>query len=443
MPSQLPPGPRYPAVLTTYKWQRQTVALLEEGRDRFGDIWTLRLMGGATFVVVSDPTLAKEALGGDPTLLHSESKLATRLMGENSVLVLDENAHEAQRKLLSPLFHGERVQRYRELIARLCENELASWPLHEPIRLLPRMDAITLRMIMHVIFGLSGDAAQDELRGRVHDLMGWAAGQRRMLWHQVKFSRQWTPSRSFLRVREPLDRVVFEVIDRARQDPQLEDRDDALAMLLKARHDDGSPMTDRELRDELVTLLIQGHASTGNGLAWALERILRHPEVLERLRAEAQTENEEYLDAVIKETLRVRPPIPWATRRVVKQPYQLGEYELEPGTVIAGSIYLLHRRADVYPEPDRFRPERFLEPEASTYTWMPFGGGGRACIGASLAMTELRVVLRTLVQQARLVPAEDRDEEIVRRGVGFSPSRGARAVLEERMPAAVTASPTA
>jgi cytochrome P450 len=193
-------------------------------------------------------------------------------------------------------------------------------------------------------------------------------------------------------------------------------------------------MTDRELRDTLATLLIQGHTSTGTALAWALERLMRHPDAFERLRAEGDTGSEDYLDAVVKETLRVRPPLPMVARRV-HQSYRLGDYELETGTLIAPCAYLLHRREDLYPEPGRFRPERFLEQPAGTYTWIPFGGGERHCIGRSFATYEIKAVLRTLAAQARLAPAEQADEEIVRRGILFSPSHGARAVLKERVSA--------
>jgi cytochrome P450 len=437
MPSKLPPGPRYPGPLATLKWQRYTPGLLETARERYGHVWTLRLMGGATFVIVSDPELVEEVLTADKSVLYGEARLAKPILGDHSVLVLNDREHTAMRELLLPPFHGEHVQRYRELMARICEQELASWPLHQPLPLLPRLQNITLNVVVSAIFGVTEAARQETLRARILDMLEWGGSPWRMTWHQVKFMRGWAPPKAFLRVRAPVDVVLFEEIDRARHDPRLEERDDILAMLLKARHDDGSPMTDRELRDQLMTLLIQGHTSTANGIGWVLERVLRHPEVYERLRAEAQTASEDYLDAVVKETLRVRPPLPFPMRRV-NQPFQLGEYELEPGVMIASNSWMLHRREDLYPEPDRFRPERFLEQRPGRYTWIPFGGGPRACIGASFALSEIKVVLHTLLEQTRLAPDEQRDEEIRRRGVGFSPSRGVRAVLQERVPAGGT-----
>jgi cytochrome P450 len=410
---------------------------MEAGNKSYGDVWSLRLLGGTTFVFVSDPELIKKVFTADSEALHGgdANMIATALLGEKSVLLLDEREHMTQRKLLLPPFHGERMHRYHGLMERICEEELASWPLNEPLPLLPRMQTITVGVIMSAIFGVTGGARQETLRSRIRSLLNWGANPMRMGRLHLSHRRGTAPAQSFLRVRDPLDALIFEEIERARQDPRLEDRDDILAMLLQAQHDDGSPMTDREVRDQLMTLLIQGHTSTATALAWALERLMRHPDVFERLRAEMETGSEDYLDAVVKETLRLRPPLPMVARRV-NRPYRLGDYDLEVGTLIAPCIYLVHRRADLYPEPERFRPERFLEQPAGTYTWIPFGGGERHCLGRSFATAEIKAVLRTLTMQARLVPAEQRDEEIRRRGILFSPSRGARAVLEERVRAA-------
>jgi len=240
--------------------------------------------------------------------------------------------------------------------------------------------------------------------------------------------------KAFLKVRDGLDAAIYDTIERARRDPNLAERDDVLGMLLTMQHDDGSAVTDREIRDHMVTLLIQGHSSTATALSWAVERLTRHPQMFDRLREEAQNGGDEYLDAVMKETLRSRPPLPLAAREV-SQPYQLGQYELPVGALIACSIYLLQRRADLYPDPDRFDPERFLNKPAPPYTWIPFGGGMRQCIGGSFAIAEIKVVLRTLALRTRLAPADQKDEQIKRAGVGFSPSRGGRIVIQERVPA--------
>jgi cytochrome P450 len=240
------------------------------------------------------------------------------------------------------------------------------------------------------------------------------------------------PPQAFLDLRNPVDALIFEELERARQDPRLEERDDVLALLVKAHKDDGSPLTDRELRDQLITLLVQGHASTASGTGWVFERLVRHPDALERLSAEAQTDNEDYLDAVVNETLRVRPPLPNPMRRVNGDPYQLGEWELDPGIMISANAYILHRRGDIYPDPDRFRPERFLDQEPGTYTWIPFGGGRRRCLGASFALQEMRIVLRATLERFGLSPASDHPERTARRSITFSPEGGATVVLRER-----------
>jgi cytochrome P450 family 135 len=442
MAPQLPPGPTDPRPLNTFKWARRPDQLMVNCRERYGDPWTIRLMGGTDFVFVSDPKLLEGVFNADPEVLQAgkaHRRIGTALLGEGSLLLLDEPEHTQQRNLLAPGFHGERVQRHREAMAHIAEEEIARWPLREPFKVVKPMQAITLRVIMSAIFGAKGGAEEETLRGRIDDLMTWAASPWRMLNLHLAHRRGKGFPKSFVQVRDALDAALYDTIDRARRDPQLEEREDVLAMALQVRHEDGSEPTNREVRDQLITLLIQGHSSTANALAWALERITRHPEVFERMRDEAQNGGDEYIDAVMKETLRSRPPLPLAAREV-SQPYQLGQYELPVGALIACSIYLLHRRADLYPEPEKFRPERFLGKPAPPYTWIPFGGGMRQCIGGSFAIAEIKTVLRTLAVQTRLAPADPKEEQIRRAGVGFAPSRGGRIILQERMPASGTAS---
>jgi cytochrome P450 family 135 len=355
-------------------------------------------------------------------------------MGQRSLIILNEDEHVSMRKLLTPFFTPEAVGRYRGLAEQMSEREVANWPLNEPFPLLPRMETITLNMIMSAIFGVTEAAGQQKLRERINAIIAWGSNRVNMARLHASQRKGKAPPRSLPKARNPLDAEVYRVIQDARSDPRLEQRDDILAILLKARYEDGRPMTDDDLRDTLVTLLIQGHASTADGLCWAFERLMRTPEVYERLRAELEADGDAYLDAVIKETLRARPPLPIGTR-MVNRPYELGGYEIELGTVIAPCIYLTHHRPDIYPEPERFRPERFLNQKPGKYTWIPFGGGDRSCLGANFAMRELTEVLRVLVQRTRLEPDVKRDEEIKLRRVGLSPSRQARAVLVERVPA--------
>jgi cytochrome P450 len=415
---------------------RRPVAVMDAGRAAFGDVWLLRLLAGTNFVMVSDPDLIKQVFTAESTVIHGgdANMIATALLGEHSVLLLDEQPHRTVRKLLLPPFHGERMRSYHDAMGRIAEDEIDRWPLGEPIEMLTRMQAITLEVIMATIFGVRGGEHQEALRRRIRALLDWGASPRRMISLHISHRRGKFPPQSFLDVRDPFDAQVYEEIERGRADPGLEEREDILAMLLKARYEDGSTMNDRELRDTLTTLLIQGHTSTGTALAWALERLTRHPEAMERLRSELEEEGDEYLDAVIKEALRLRPPLPFVARRV-NQPYELGGYELPVETLIAACIYLVHRRPDVYPEPERFRPERFLEQKEGTYTWIPFGGGERHCLGRSFALAEMKVVLRAVVARTRLEPDEAADEPIARKGILFSPGRGGRVVVRERLPA--------
>jgi cytochrome P450 len=413
-------------------------ACLEDGQRRFGDVWTLKMLKDTTFVVVSNPALIKEVFSADPTVLHAgeaNMMIGTALLGEYSVVLLDEDVHTAQRQLLLPHFGSERVARYHDTMERICEEHLAKWPLHEPIELLPRMQAITRKVILTVIFGVTGGEAQERLEVLTRTLLDWGA----RAWNMAKLHRATRREggklpQGFLERRDPLDAAVYEEIERTRRDSQLEERDDILAMLVQGRHEDGSPMTDREIRDQMITILIQGHASTATAISWALERLIRHPDKAERLRAETE-DGDAYLDAVVFETLRLRPTNPIVVRKV-KQPFRLGEYDLEVGTVIAPCIFLLHRRADLYPEPLRFRPERFLEEPVDSYKWIPFGGGDRYCIGRNFAVAEIKSVLRTVLRQARLAPVEQRDEQIRKRGILLSPTDSTRVVVEERVPAA-------
>jgi cytochrome P450 len=409
---------------------------MEACAKRYGDLWTLRLLA-ESFVLVSHPELVRQIFTSPPSVMHAgeANSILEPVVGPRSVLLLDEREHMTQRKLLLPPFHGERMERYGELIADACEQELLSWPRAEPLPLLPSMQTITLNVIMAAVFGVTELARQDVLRRRLRELLDWTANPWRMLRLGLTAARGEGPVvRTFLSLLAPVDELLIEEIERARRDPALDGRDDILAMLVQARHDDGSPMSTQELRDELVTLLLAGHETTATALAWSLERLLRTPASLDRLRDEAECGEDAYVDAVIKETLRLRPVIPLVARRLTGD-VELGGYTIAAGTILAPCIYLIHRRADLYPEPQRFRPERFLEQPAGTYTWIPFGGGVRRCLGASFATFEMKVVLQTLALRARLAPSRPGSEHVRRRAVTFSPSRGAEAILEELRPA--------
>ena len=433
MPS-VPLGPGPSRVLNTWRFQTRPVALLEDARRRYGDVWMLRLVGHTDFVMVSDPKLIEDVFTADPTVLYTGSGTGKPVMGARSAIIVNERDHEEMRELLNPLFRGESVQRYNSLTSQIAQQELAAWTMHEPQSLMPLMQGITLKVIMSAIFGVTEADRQEALTERIETLIEWGSGPARMAKMHRSQRLGKPPPKSLPKARDPLDEMVYQVIARAREDPALEERDDVLALLLRARYPDGRALTDQELRDHLVTLLIQGHASTADALSWALERLMRTPEVHERLREEVQSNGEEYVDAVAKETLRMRPPLGMCTR-LVNKPFKLGDYDLEPGRLIAPCIYLVHHREDIYPEPERFRPERFLEKPVGKYTWIPFGGGYRECLGGFFAMHEIKTVLRTLMKQARFELVDEADENVRLRRVGMSPKEGAQARLVERVPA--------
>jgi len=286
------------------------------------------------------------------------------------------------------------------------------------------MQAITLEVIVRTVFGVSEGERLAALRSALRELLEWGSDPRRLMVVAMLGPSRLEHIRSFTRVRDRADELLFEEIRERRSAPDLAERDDVLSMLLQARYEDGSGMSDKELRDELMTLLVAGHETTATALSWAVERLVRHPEKLERL----ASGDEEYLDAVVKETLRLRPVLPIVLRRLT-EPLEIGGRELPAGVAVAPCIYLMHRRPDVYPEPTRFRPERFLEQQAGTYTWIPFGGGVRRCLGATFAIFEMKVVLETIAARLQLTPADPRSERISRRLITLIPERGAQVVV--------------
>jgi cytochrome P450 family 135 len=434
MPPQLPDGPSTSRVFNTWRFQKKPVPFMEAARKRYGDVWMLRLVGHTDFVMVCNPELIEQVFTADPDVLYTGSGTGKPVMGARSAIIVNEDEHEEMRRLLNPMFRGESVQRYNNLTAEIAEQKLAEWPLNEPLPVLPLMHSITMTVIMSAVFGVTEADRQEELKERIDTLIEWGSGAARMAkMHRSQRLGQPAP-KSLAVARDPLDEMCYEIIKRSREDPALEERDDMLALLIKARYEDERPLTDQELRDHLVTLLIQGHASTGDALSWSLERLMRNPEVYERLREEVKSNGEEYVDAVAKETLRMRPPLGMCTR-LVNKPFKLADWELEPGTLIAPCIYLVHHDPEVYPEPEEFRPERFLDTKPGKYTWIPFGGGYRACLGGFFAVHEIKTVLRVLAQQARFEPVEQEDDPIRLRRVGMSPKHGARARLVERVPA--------
>ena len=425
----LPPGPRLPVAAQAVSWILRPTQMMEKLRRRHGDTFTITLPRVGPFVFISDPDDVKAVFRGSPERLHAgeANAILEPVLGSHSILLLDEERHIRQRKLMLPSFHGERLGRYREQMESVALAELERWPRGEPVAARPHTQAITLDVIMRTVFGVEEGERMTRLRDALRDLLEWTTARQRLFAVAV-FGQERLKSHDWLgftRVLAQSDELVFEEIRRREKDPALAERDDVLSMLVQARDEDGEPMTPVEIRDELMTLLVAGHETTATALAWALEQLSRHPEVLASLDSGG---NEEMLDAVVAETLRLRPVIVVVARRLV-EPMKLGGRELPAGVTVAPCIYLMHRRPEIYPDPDAFRPERFLETPPGTYTWIPFGGGVRRCLGAQFAQMEMKVVLRTLLANARLEPTKDKPERMTRRAITFVPDRGGRVVL--------------
>jgi cytochrome P450 len=435
MPAKLPPGPRLPRVLQTIAWWNRTVPFLERCRERYGKRFTMRLLQSPPFVHHSQPEHLREIFTAPPEVLHpgEGARLLEPVVGANSVILLDERAHLSQRKLMLPAFHGEKMQRLSGLMEEVTERELARWPRGEPIALHSRLQALTLEIIMRAVFGLDSGERLDAMRERLRGILEFGARPASTL-PALRRGRRWE---QFVRTREQADALIYETIDERRTNG---DRDDVLTMLLEARHEDGSPMSPLELRDELMTLLVAGHETTASELAWAFERLTRTPEVLTRLTDEIDSgDGDAYLTATVQETLRRRPVLPNAAPRLVMEPVEIGGWRYEPGVCLIADAYLLHHDPDIYPDPYAFRPERFLDEGPGTYSWIPFGGGRRRCLGASFAQLEMKIVLRAVLAQNELAPAAPGGEGARRRSITLSPKAGSRAVLRVRSPARAVA----
>jgi hypothetical protein len=432
---QLPPGPSLPGPLQMIATWKRPAASLERLRQRYGKRITVQLPFQPPFVILSDPEEIKQLFTAPPEAIHpgEGARILEPIVGRNSVILLDEAAHMEQRKLLLPAFHGEKMQRMAGLMRELTDRELERWPQLQPVKLHPRLQRLTLEIILRAVFGLEQGQRLDRLRDGLTEVLAFSESPLSVL-PAVRDFAHWLPwFRRFDRLVEQTDALIFALIDERRTNGS-EQHDDVLAMLLQARHEDQTPMSNQEIRDELMTALVAGHETTASQLAWALERLAREPGVVERLRAE---DGDEYLTATIYEILRLRPVLPNAEPRLTKQRVTIGEYEYPPGVALLASAFLVHHDPDIYPEPHAFRPERFLGVNPGTYTWLPFGGGRRRCLGASFALQEMKVVLRAVLERFELAAASERPERTGRRSITFSPALGATVVLRERARRAV------
>lgn len=430
MQATLPPGPRMPALLQTIGWWTRPLAFTARLRRRHGAPFTMRLLGQPPVVVLTDPDEVRALFTAPPDVLHpgEGARILEPIIGANSVILLDEEPHLEQRKLMLPAFHGDRMQRLTGLMEELTAAELDSWPLGEPVVLHQRCQRLTLEIILRAVFGLDEGPRLDRLRAMLPAILTFGDSPvsllpplQRLLRGRGRFGR-------FERERAEVDRELFALIDERRREGG--ERDDVLAMLLAAEHSDGSPMADEEIRDELMTALVAGHETTASSLAFAFEQLARSPGVQQRLADEPG--DGAYLDAVINEVLRRRPVLPNPEPRLVKKPIAIGDWTYPPGVVLSAGAYSIHHDPAIYPGPYAFRPERFLGARPGTYTWLPFGGGRRRCLGASFALLEMRIVLRAAADRFTIAAAGPR-ARVRRRMITVTPGDGARVVLGRRV----------
>jgi cytochrome P450 len=445
-PTLLPPALALPPVMQGLRFAMRPMSFTLGAQRRFGDVWMLRLPTRRNgFVVTCHPDHLRSLVTADPAdapSLTGESPLRP-ILGPNSVLTSVGARHMRQRKLLLPSFHGEAVQRYMEMISEVAERELDRWPAGEPFSLAPRMQAVTLEVIMRGVFGIDGRSSAGTVEHRMSQtIRRLLAASTHPLYQLLELRNAGaTEARGVLAAMLAIvDRQMYAVI-RARRAAVERDpagtgrRDDVLSLLLAARDEDGEPLTNHELRDELMSLVLAGHETTANSLAWTVERLVRTPPAYDRLRELARGEDravaQAYVESTIHEGMRNRPVIPMLVR-LVQRPWRFGDYVVAPRTPVAVSIIALHHRPDVYPDPHSFMPERFMNRKPGTYTWIPFGGGIRRCLGATLAMAEQRIVLEAIARRTDLVAPDPAPEKPRMRNVTMIPRNGCRVTVSHR-----------
>jgi cytochrome P450 len=428
----VPPGPRLPRALQTVLWAARPIWFMQRARRRYGVVFTIRPYAFGNIVVLADPEHIKEVFTGERDVFAAGKANAAMspVLGSHSLLTLDGERHLRQRRLMLPPFHGEAVGRYRERIEQITNAELSSWPTGRPFSIRPRMQNITLEIILRAVIGVSDPSRLARLRELLPRLLDFSVLDMWAVWLfprllDTRLARR-DPSQ---RVRPEVNRLLYAEIDAHRSDP--DSHDDILALLIAARDADGEPLSDENLLDQIITLLLAGHETTTTGLAWALERLTRHPAALGRLRQELEAGDDQYLDAVVNETLRVRPVIDGVWRKLTA-PAVVAGHRLPTGTLVFPAIVLVQSSDDAFPDPEDFRPERFLDGSPPPYTFIPFGGGTRRCIGAAFAVMEMKTVLSTVLQRVELTAPDPRPEQPRSHHVTQIPARGARVISTPR-----------
>ncbi len=426
----LPPAPRLPKVLQGIAFSLSRRRMVQQMAARYGDAFTLNIPVYGRTVVVADPLLAKQVFTTSPEVLGNIQPNLSRLLGSGSVFALDGDDHRRRRRLLAPPFHGKSMKNYEDIVVEETLREIVAWPDGEQLATLPSMMRITLNAILRAVFGAEG-AELDELRRIIPPWVTLGSRLAQLPAPSRTYGR-YSPWGRLVEWRRRYDVVIDNLITRERSDRNFENRSDVLALMLRSTYEDGSPMSRKEIRDELLTLLAAGHETTAATLGWAFERLTRHLDVLAALAEEADTEENELRQAVILEVQRNRTVIDAAGRHVYAPVYELGQWTIPRGCSIIVSIAQLHANADLFPDPERFEPQRYIGAKPSAFAWIPFGGGTRRCVGAAFANMEMDLVLRTVLRHFTIQPSTAPGEKWHARGVAFTPKDGGRIVAHRR-----------
>jgi cytochrome P450 len=425
----LPPGPRLPravqAILRIWRYPE----LSDRGHARYGDTFTVRIGSSPPAALTKNRDAIRRLFTGDPLVKRHGNDLLRTVVGEQSLLVLEPAEHLMRRKLLLPPFHGERVQSYARLMERLAAAELDRWQAGEVVRVHPIAQALTLDVILQAVLGVSDIVMRRRLR-KIFDALITPLNNIALFVPQLTYRSRWNVlSKHGWRLKDELDALLFEHIAATRADALLSEREDILAMMVCARDEHGIGLNDEQLRDELITLIAAGHETTATAIAWGVELLVHNPAVM----ADAREGDDAYLDALVKEILRIRSPSPIGGARHVLEPFTIGEWTIPPEMVVLVDAYGVHHDPETYPQPHTFRPERFLEQPADGYSFLPFGGGAHRCLGASLALLEIKIVLREILARVELAPVSNAIARPVPRGPILAPRAGARVrVLRSR-----------
>jgi cytochrome P450 family 135 len=419
--------------MQTSQWMFRPIEFMDRCRRQYGGIFTIRLGPGKNVVMIADPELAKQALSSDPDILRAgdTNGIFRPVVGSNSILLLDGDAHMHQRRILLRGLGASHAAQFVDQVREIAAKRIGGWEIGQRLRLHDEMEAISFASIMRVVFGEHSDDSHADLRDLIPEMMDRCDSPFTLMpWFRRELAGG-SPYARLMRVLDKIDRILLELISERRADPMTQFRDDTVSLLLLAEHEDGTPLTDQEVRDEILTMIMAGYETTTSGAAWALERLLRSPDQLERLTEEIEQGSDSvYMDAVVKETLRARPVVPVVARHVT-QPVELAGYTIPAGSTLMVSIYLVHSDPETYPDPDQFRPERFLNGTPEGAAWIPFGGGVRRCLGARFAELETKVILTQVLTTARLRALGRKDEEFKRKRFTFAPEHGAAAEVEE------------